>query len=140
MDYQASHGLEDFVAVIEGRESVVHEIEQSDEAPLDYLAQAAQALLEKSQFLDVLSGFALDQERVPFDTFCDRASYHQTPALVILFTPLRSWESKVLAQSWHIPGTNLAQRNYRFCKPLITKMFKAGAGRGGRTSAAAANT
>jgi predicted nucleotidyltransferase len=65
MDYQASHDLEDFVAVVEGRESVVHEIEQSNEAVRDYLTQAAQALLAKSQFLDVLPGFVLDQERVP---------------------------------------------------------------------------
>ena len=65
MDYQASHDLEDFVAVVEGRESVVHEIEQSNEAVRDYLTQAAQALLAKSKFLDVLPGFVLDQERVP---------------------------------------------------------------------------
>lgn len=65
MDYQASHDLEDFVAIIEGRESVVLEIEQSSQALRDYLSQAVQALLAKPQFLDVLPGFVLDQERVP---------------------------------------------------------------------------
>lgn len=65
MDYQASHDLEDFVAIIEGRESVVLEIEQSSQAVRDYLSQAVKALLAKPQFLDVLPGFVLNQERVP---------------------------------------------------------------------------
>lgn len=65
MDYQASHDLEDFVAIIEGRESVVLEIEQSSQALRDYLSKAVQALLAEPQFLDVLPGFVLDQERVP---------------------------------------------------------------------------
>lgn len=65
MDFQASHDLEDFVAVVEGRETIVKEIAES---PLDlrnYLADAAKGLLAESRFLDVLPGFVLDDERVP---------------------------------------------------------------------------
>ena len=65
MDYQASHDLEDFVAIIEGRESVVREIEQSSQVLRDYLSEAVQALLLEPRFLDVLPGFVLDHERVP---------------------------------------------------------------------------
>lgn len=65
MDYQASHDLEDFVAVIEGRETVLKEIAESPQDLRDYLAQAARTLLSESRFLDVLPGFVLDSERVP---------------------------------------------------------------------------
>ena len=63
MDYPASHDLEDFVAIIED-EGVVRQIEQSSQAVRDYLSQAVHALLAKPQFLDVLTGFVMDQERV----------------------------------------------------------------------------
>jgi hypothetical protein len=65
MDYLASHDLEDFVAVIEGRESILREIEDSPKALRDYLAQAARDLLAESKFLDALPGFVLDDGRVP---------------------------------------------------------------------------
>ena len=65
MDYQASHDLEDFVAVIEGRDTVVAEIIESPRDLREYLAQAAKSLLTESRFLDVLPGFVLDNERVP---------------------------------------------------------------------------
>jgi hypothetical protein len=65
MDFQASHDLEDFVAVIEGRENVVCEIAQSPQDVRDYLAQAAKTLLTEPRFLDVLPGFVLDDGRVP---------------------------------------------------------------------------
>jgi predicted nucleotidyltransferase len=65
MDFQASHDLEDFVAVIEGRETLVQEIAESPQDLRDYLADAANALLAESRFLDVLPGFVLDAERVP---------------------------------------------------------------------------
>ena len=64
MDFQASHDLEDFVAVIEGRENIVNEIAESPRDVRDYLAQAAKGLLAESRFLDVLPGFVLDDERV----------------------------------------------------------------------------
>ena len=65
MDFQASHDLEDFVAVIEGRESVLTEISESPGDLRDYLAEAARTLLSESRFLDVLPGYVLDSERVP---------------------------------------------------------------------------
>ena len=65
MDFQASHDLEDFVAVIEGRETIFQEIAESPRDLRDYLAEAAMSLLAESRFLDVLPGFVLDGERVP---------------------------------------------------------------------------
>jgi len=65
MDFQASHDLEDFVAVIEGRADIDSEIEQSETDVRQYLAEAAGNLLAESRFLDVLPGFVLDDGRVP---------------------------------------------------------------------------
>lgn len=65
MDFQASHDLEDFVAVIEGRDTLLREIAESPLALRLYLAEAAKMLLAESRFLDVLPGFVLDSERVP---------------------------------------------------------------------------
>jgi predicted nucleotidyltransferase len=65
MDFQASHDLEDFVAVIEGRDTLLQEIAASPEALRNYLAEAAKTLLAEPRFLDVLPGFVLDAERVP---------------------------------------------------------------------------
>jgi hypothetical protein len=65
MDFQASHDLEDFVAVIEGRETLLQEIAASPQPLRRYLADAAKMLLAESRFLDVLPGFVLDDERVP---------------------------------------------------------------------------
>jgi hypothetical protein len=64
-DFAASHDLEDFIAVIEGREELLTEIEDSSAELQDYLAQAAQSLLGESRFQDVLPGFVLDDGRVP---------------------------------------------------------------------------
>ena len=65
MDFQASHDLEDFVAVIEGRETLLREIAESPLELRRYLAEVAKMLLAESRFLDVLPGFVLDNERVP---------------------------------------------------------------------------
>ncbi len=65
MDFQASHDLEDFVAVIEGRDTLLQEIAESPQDLQDYLAEAAKSLLAESRFIDVLPGFVLDSERVP---------------------------------------------------------------------------
>jgi hypothetical protein len=65
MDYQASHDLEDFVAVVEGRETILKEVAGSPQDLRDYLAEAARGLLSEHRFLDVLPGFVLDDERVP---------------------------------------------------------------------------
>jgi hypothetical protein len=65
MDFYASHDLEDFVAIVDGRDALLQEIAQSPHDLRDYLAEAAQSLLVESRFLDVLPGFVLDSERVP---------------------------------------------------------------------------
>ncbi|HEY0308917.1 MAG TPA: hypothetical protein VGB94_12215 [Acidobacteriaceae bacterium] len=65
MDFQASHDLEDFVAVIEGRDTLLREIAESSQDLRRYLAEAARTLLAEPRFLDVLPGFVLDNERVP---------------------------------------------------------------------------
>ena len=65
MDFQASHDLEDFVAVIEGRDSLFQEVADSPQELRRYLAEAAKSLLAEPRFLDVLPGFVLDSERVP---------------------------------------------------------------------------
>ena len=65
MDFQASHDLEDFVAVIEGRDTLLREVAKSPQELRRYLAKAAKMLLAEPRFLDVLPGFVLDHERVP---------------------------------------------------------------------------
>ncbi|MBB5056433.1 hypothetical protein HDF16_001118 [Granulicella aggregans] len=65
MDFQASHDLEDFVAVIEGRDTLLQEIAESPQELRGYLAEAAGTLLAERRFVDVLPGFVLDNERVP---------------------------------------------------------------------------
>lgn len=65
MDYAASHDLEDFIAVIEGRATITTEIAEGPEALKKYLAKAAAKLLEEPRFLDVLPGFVLEDDRVP---------------------------------------------------------------------------
>jgi predicted nucleotidyltransferase len=64
-DFQASHDLEDFVAVIEGRETLFAEIAASPMNLRAYLAESAKSLLAESLFLDALPGFVLNAERVP---------------------------------------------------------------------------
>lgn len=65
MDFQASHDLEDFVAVIEGRNTLLQEIAESPQELRHYLAEAARTLLAEPRFLDVLPGFVIDTERLP---------------------------------------------------------------------------
>jgi hypothetical protein len=65
MDFQVSHDLEDFVAVIDGRSIILEEIANSPGDLRQYLAEAARSLLGESRFLDVLPGLVLDEGRVP---------------------------------------------------------------------------
>jgi hypothetical protein len=65
MDFQASHDLEDFVAVIDGRSTILEEIADSPGDIREYLAEAASSLLSESRFLDAVPGFVLDDGRVP---------------------------------------------------------------------------
>ncbi|MGB0063508.1 MAG: hypothetical protein WBP85_03610 [Terracidiphilus sp.] len=52
------------MAVIEGQEYIVGDAESLQDVR-DYLAQSAKTLLAEPQFLDVLPGFVLGNERVP---------------------------------------------------------------------------
>jgi hypothetical protein len=52
MDFQASHDLEDFIAVIEERETLLQEIAESPGDLQVYLAEAAKSLLAESRFLE----------------------------------------------------------------------------------------
>jgi hypothetical protein len=65
MDFQASHDLEDFVAVIDGRSTILKEIADSPSDVREYLADSARSLLSESRFLDAVPGFVLDYGRVP---------------------------------------------------------------------------
>lgn len=61
-DYLASHDLEDFIAVIDGRSSLVSELESASSELKDYLADSARTLLSTSQFLDALPGYLLPDD------------------------------------------------------------------------------
>ncbi len=68
-DFFASHDLEDFIAVLEGRETIHEEIQAAPPELSNYLAKAAEALLDEPRFLDALPGYlpgdAISQQRVP---------------------------------------------------------------------------
>jgi hypothetical protein len=65
MDFLASHDLEDFVAVIDGRSTILKEIADSPSDVRAYVVEAAAGLLGESRFLDAVPGFVLDSGRVP---------------------------------------------------------------------------
>jgi hypothetical protein len=65
MDFLASHDLEDFIAVIDGRSTILKEVADSPGDVCEYLTEAATSLLSESRFLDAVPGFVLDYGRVP---------------------------------------------------------------------------
>ena len=68
-DFYESRDLEDFVAVIDGCESILEEIALSPTELRSFLAEAAHELLGESRFLGVLPGYLLpdeiSQQRLP---------------------------------------------------------------------------
>ena len=68
-DYLASHGLEDIVAVIDGRPDIVGELREADEALRNYVRDCIRQLLADADFVDALSGFlpgdGASQQRLP---------------------------------------------------------------------------
>ena len=58
-DFYASHDLEDFASVIDGRESICEEIASAPADLCDYLADAARELLQEAHFRDALPGYLL---------------------------------------------------------------------------------
>ncbi len=61
-DYFASHDLEDFITVVDGRESVMNEVVASSMELRKYLAETVQSLLAQPRFLDALPGHLLPDE------------------------------------------------------------------------------
>ena len=55
-DYFASHDLEDFIAVVDGRATLLEEVKDSSAGLRAYLADAVRSLLSTSRFLDALPG------------------------------------------------------------------------------------
>lgn len=58
-DFQSSHDLEDLVAVIDGREELLGEIQAAEEEVRRFVAAEIRKLLNKTVFLDALSGYLL---------------------------------------------------------------------------------
>ena len=67
-DYVASHDLEDLMAVIDGRPTLLTELRASSEELQKYVSSEIGKLLRKSEFIDALPGYLLpdtsNQERV----------------------------------------------------------------------------
>jgi len=61
-DYFASQDLEDFIAVVDGRESLVDEVRASPQDLRRYVADAVRNLLSEPRFLDALPGYLLPDE------------------------------------------------------------------------------
>lgn len=61
-DYFASHDLEDFVAVIDGRLCLTAEIEESSSELQAHVSESVRALLAEPRFLDALPGYLLPDE------------------------------------------------------------------------------
>ena len=58
-DYFSSHDLEDLIAVVDGREELVREVEDAEEDVRRYIASQVRKLLDTSAFIDALPGYLL---------------------------------------------------------------------------------
>jgi hypothetical protein len=69
-DYAASHDLEDFIAVVDGREELAEEINSAEADVRSYVAMEVSTLLKTPEFLDALPGYlmpdAASQDRIKF--------------------------------------------------------------------------
>ena len=63
-DYLASHDLEDIIAVIDGREDLVNEIQQAPEDVRSFIAGKVREWLKTGRFLDALPGHLGGNERL----------------------------------------------------------------------------
>ena len=61
-DYFASHDLEDFMAVVDGRSALFTELETASEGLRTYIGEAVRMLLVEPRFLDALPGYLLPDE------------------------------------------------------------------------------
>jgi hypothetical protein len=68
-DFYESRDLEDFLAVLDGRDSLLREIDLTPTELRVYLAEAAAELLAESRFMDALPGYLMpdegSQQRLP---------------------------------------------------------------------------
>ena len=61
-DYLASHDLEDFMAVVDGRQFLVAEVKGASSELKIYIADSVRRLLNEPRFLDALPGYLLPDE------------------------------------------------------------------------------
>ena len=61
-DYLASHDLEDFIAVVDGRSSLIAEVESASSELKMYIADSVRLLLKEARFLDALPGYLLPDD------------------------------------------------------------------------------
>jgi predicted nucleotidyltransferase len=61
-DYFTSHDLEDFIAVVDGRPSLLDEVEAASTELRNYIGEAVGALLAEPRFLDALPGYLMPDE------------------------------------------------------------------------------
>jgi hypothetical protein len=61
-DYFASHDLEDFITVVDGRTSLLDEVEAASAELRRFIGEAVGALLTEQRFLDALPGYLLPDE------------------------------------------------------------------------------
>lgn len=61
-DYFASHDLEDFITVVDGRASILDEIEAEPVELRTYIREEVQSLIAEPRFLDALPGYLLPDE------------------------------------------------------------------------------
>lgn len=68
-DFLSSRDLEDFISVIDGRQSILNEIQSAPDDLRRFLAGAVRELLAETRFTDVLPGYLLpddiSQQRLP---------------------------------------------------------------------------
>lgn len=68
-DFYGSHDLEDLVTVVDGRESLISELTNEDQALRQYVSRHLQHLLNQSGFIDALPGYLesddTSQQRLP---------------------------------------------------------------------------
>ena len=58
-DYFASHDLEDVIAVIDGRPSLLEEVRQAPKELTAYIANETRKLIDNREFMDALPGYLL---------------------------------------------------------------------------------
>jgi hypothetical protein len=58
-DFQSSHDLEDVVAIVDGRQQLLKDVERSPEDLRTYIADQMQNLLQTREFLDSLPGYLM---------------------------------------------------------------------------------